>query len=417
MSIIAFSIGNNKATLWGLSSNERLQRQIAALDTIHWGGIIEQTGQFPDNPTTRGQLLLLINSNYLFEPRTLAGFCKHPQALLLCPADGKIAAALVHPELAESVISRMLGADQGMPEGLKVIETKDLRSYDRKLRRATPPLLEPITEANKDVLESLLYGNAYKGVTDFVTKWIWPKPAKLAVKFCAKLGVTPNRITSISLILVIAASYWFAQGNYGLGLIAAWLMTFLDTVDGKLARVTVNSSRFGHYFDHLIDLIHPPFWYVFWGLSLPTFEPVLGLDKPILNGLIVTGYLLGRITEGIFKKICGCSIFTWQPFDSYFRLITARRNPCLVILSISWLLGQPQWGFIGVALWTVITSAILLLRLFQGLLYRYRKGPLTEWLADPESAKSQSRTAFEIFSATRSAYSNDSISNRAPIDK
>ncbi len=45
-------------------------------------------------------------------------------------------------------------------------------------------------------------------------------------------------------------------------------MTFLDTVDGKLAHVTLTSSRFGHIFDHSLDLLHPPFCYLAWGLGL-----------------------------------------------------------------------------------------------------------------------------------------------------
>src|SRR3546814_2416912 len=48
-------------------------------------------------------------------------------------------------------------------------------------------------------------------------------------------------------------------GGFWTGLAAAWIMTFLDTVDGKLARVTLASSRWGNAYDHGIDLIHPPF--------------------------------------------------------------------------------------------------------------------------------------------------------------
>ena len=48
-----------------------------------------------------------------------------------------------------------------------------------------------------------------------------------------------------------------------------WLMTFLDTVDGKLARVTVTSSRIGDVLDHGLDIIHPPLWYIAWGVGLP----------------------------------------------------------------------------------------------------------------------------------------------------
>jgi phosphatidylglycerophosphate synthase len=48
---------------------------------------------------------------------------------------------------------------------------------------------------------------------------------------------------------------------HGLGLVLGRLMTFLDTVDGKLARVTVTSSRFGDVLDHGLDIIHPPLVY------------------------------------------------------------------------------------------------------------------------------------------------------------
>jgi phosphatidylglycerophosphate synthase len=51
-------------------------------------------------------------------------------------------------------------------------------------------------------------------------------------------------------------------------------MTFLDTVDGKLARVTLTSSRIGDVLDHGLDLLHPPFWYLAWGIGLATAMPV-----------------------------------------------------------------------------------------------------------------------------------------------
>jgi len=120
----------------------------------------------------------------------------------------------------------------------------------------------------------------------------------------------------------------FYHGQYGWGLLAGWIMTFLDTVDGKLARVTVTSSRFGHYFDHLIDLIHPPIWYILWGIGLGISYPDSGQWlSPAIWGIMV-GYVAGRFAEGLFKVRLGkFGIFCWRPVDSYFRLITGRRNP------------------------------------------------------------------------------------------
>ena len=83
-------------------------------------------------------------------------------------------------------------------------------------------------------------------------------------------------------------------------------MTFLDTVDGKLARVTVTSTRFGHYFDHIIDLVHPPIWYILWGLGKNVSQLNFGgLSRGTIFWLIVDGYIIGRLVEGIFKKMLG----------------------------------------------------------------------------------------------------------------
>ena len=79
-----------------------------------------------------------------------------------------------------------------------------------------------------------------------------------------------------------SSSGCFSIGHFGLGPGAAWLMTFLDTVDGKLARTTLTSSKWGDILDHGIDLIHPPFWYVAWAWALASRACVDGRD--LLDG-------------------------------------------------------------------------------------------------------------------------------------
>ena len=107
-----------------------------------------------------------------------------------------------------------------------------------------------------------------------MTKWVWPAPARGVTRLCVRLGLLPNHVTALSWVLAILAGLLFYQGEFFAGLLAGWLMTFLDTVDGKLARVTVTSSALGNYFDHVLDLLHPPFWYLAWGLGLASFDPV-----------------------------------------------------------------------------------------------------------------------------------------------
>jgi hypothetical protein len=100
---------------------------------------------------------------------------------------------------------------------------------------------------------------------------------------------------------------------------------------------------------------------------------------------------LGRLCEGSFQLILKApfSIFCWRPFDSFFRLIIARRNPNLIILTIFAALGACDIGLFIVALWTVISTVVMIVRIFLAYREKIEKGQLNPWLAeiDPEIAK------------------------------
>jgi hypothetical protein len=89
------------------------------------------------------------------------------------------------------------------------------------------------------------------------------------------------------------------------------------------------------------------------------------------------------MVEGIFQWwLGGFVIFCWKPLDSYFRLITARRNPNLILLTGSFLLGRPDLGLEAVAIWTVGSTMILLARLLMAVWEKATRGSLTSWLAE-----------------------------------
>lgn len=246
------------------------------------------------------------------------------------------------------------------------------------LRKRLVPLL--VAADDRRTVEQALFDDSYKGVTDLVTKHVWPYLALPATRWCAVRGITPNQVTLVSALLVGAAFWLFWNGYFGLGLIAAWAMTLLDTIDGKLARVTLQSSPWGGAFDHGIDLIHPPFWYWAWAVGSAGAGLELG-DGGITLAVIVVGYILQRCEEGLFLYFFGMDIHVWKRFDSLFRLITARRNPNLLILTVSVILDAPHEGLIAVAVWTVLCFLIHLVRIGQAAAAR-RAGPLSSWLAE-----------------------------------
>ena len=399
--------GESSVRLWGLDAARRLTRQLAQftpfehLEAIPEGGVAGP--------------VLIVHAGYLFEPKTLEGLVEAGFKALRCADDGVLAAVYADGADAHAALSAI---DQQQAGQFEVIGVDDLAAFDGFLRKVEPPLLARVDRASAGRLESVLYGNAYKGITDLVTKWWWPSPARVVVGWCANAGISPNAVTIFGLLLMLASCWLFYQGHYLLGLLGGWIMTFLDTVDGKLARVTIASSKLGHVLDHGMDILHPPFWYVFWGLSLPftvpAFEPWLGLSLSTWCALVVGGYVAGRLLEGAFHGLAECSMFAWRPFDAYNRLITARRNPCLILLTLSIALQRPDWGFYAVVLWTLFSSALMVVRLLQAALERMRTGPLQSWLADPVAAAAEHPVAFARFSGTRSAYGDADPAQEPP---
>ena len=403
MTIYALVSENSPVRLWGLSSEQRLQRQLKAISKeysvdfsdIRW---LNNADEIPGHSR-----VLLLNGSFLFENRTLKGVLDRSNSILQY-GDSSAAAAFVDEDRVADVLAYMKESKLSAPEDLQLVFTSDMEAFDESLRRSTKPLLEPVNAECKNELENRLYGNAYRGITDLVTKFVWPKPAKQIVHLCANLRISPNMVTSIGLLLVIAACYLFLHGYYGWGLLAGWIMTFLDTVDGKLARVTIQSSKFGHLFDHLIDLFHPPFWYIYWGMSLVYFQPVLGQGQEQMYWIIIIAYVAGRVVEGLFPFLGNCSIFTWRPFDAWFRLVTARRNPCMILLTLSFLVGKPEWGFVSVTFWSALTTIVLVLRLIQALIVRISGGPLSSWLSEDNVRSGPNARSYSVFGATRGAY-------------
>ncbi len=342
MSLYVHFINDSPLKLWGLTSR---QRKLRVLKSAGVTEIVDDVTVVPNNSS-----VLLLRGDYLFDDRVIRYLVQTPGVLLKIsqvPTDTVVAAHVTAGQTTEAIdIIEGNAVNDAIPSvRTETLETLSI-SFQQRLLKFEPPFVLPIVPENRRFLERRLFDWSYKGVTDLITKWVWPRPAQWVVGQCVRFGLRPNHVTIIGLLLVILAGVLFAYGWYGWGLLAGWLMTFLDTVDGKLARVTVTSSKFGHYFDHLIDLIHPPIWYILWGLGLGVSQfNFIGVSMNAVFWLIVVGYVFGRLVEGAFLAWLGkFGIFCWRPIDSYFRLITARRNPCLILLTAGTLIGQPGLG-------------------------------------------------------------------------
>ena len=73
------------------------------------------------------------------------------------------------------------------------------------------------------------------------------------VKGISKLGVGPNLLTFFGFLITILSAFYLAQGNFFYAGIVIIFSGIFDMLDGRLARITNNVTRFGAFFDSVLD--------------------------------------------------------------------------------------------------------------------------------------------------------------------
>ena len=107
-------------------------------------------------------------------------------------------------------------------------------------------------------------------------------------------------------------------------------------------------------------------------------QDIEALGSPL--AVVAGGYVLQRMQEGLFIGLFRIEIHIWRRFDSLFRLVTTRRNPNLIMLTLGVLAGRPDLGMLAVAAWTVASIAVHGVRIVQAL-WSARRAALTSWMA------------------------------------
>lgn len=366
------TIGENPVKLWGLDVQERVARIAKAAKLLPAGAV-------PEGPA------VLSSAAFAWDPAWFRHIVTEPGMVLTLggiPALAHGADADQSRRIAEAMASSAPLADTS---GLTVVAFESGPTIENKqLRKRETPFLLPLRGDTVRQVERASYFGAYKGVTDLLTKYLWPEWALVLTRICAKLHITPNTVTTVGAVFCVIATVLFAYGHYWAGMATGLVFMVLDTVDGKLARCTITSSHWGNIFDHGMDLVHPPFWWWFWATGLATWG--LAYDTATfwwVQGAIQGGYVVQRLIEGVFMRQNGMMhIHVWRRFDSRFRLITARRNPNMVILFVAMLFSRPDLGLIAVAWWTALSCLVHAVRLVQAWIVRARGGTITSWLSE-----------------------------------
>jgi phosphatidylglycerophosphate synthase len=359
-------VGTSSARLFGMDARSRACR-------------LADNAGFPSADAAEpGRGALLASLDYAWDPAWLKAMAGRPGAVLTL--GGKPVLAHVAGGGDAEAAARAL-ADGGSLDGLEPVPSESAELSYFELRKRERPFVLPLDPANPEPVERAAYDGAYKGVTDLLTLYLWRRPAFYLTRWAAQAGLTPNMVTSVGFAFCVLAFWLFWRGQYWPGVAAGFVFMVLDTVDGKLARCTGASSKWGNIFDHGVDLIHPPFWWWAWAHGLEAYgTPLEPVYQTMLLWAVIGGYVVQRAIEGLFMRRFGMHIHVWQRIDSRFRLVTARRNPNMVLLVGALLLGRPDVGLELLALWTILSIIFHAVRLAQASARADRGAPIVSWL-------------------------------------
>lgn len=124
----------------------------------------------------------------------------------------------------------------------------------------------------------------------FVDRYFNRKVSAVLTGLFLRLGLAPNTITVLSLVVGVIAAATFAVGSYAAGILGGLLLqlsAIIDCCDGEVARLTHTESEFGEQLDLVADnIVHIA---VFIGVAWAVYRREAVWDPLVLGGVAVLG--------------------------------------------------------------------------------------------------------------------------------
>jgi phosphatidylglycerophosphate synthase len=225
----------------------------------------------------------------------------------------------------------------------------------RDLRAYWVPFPSPV---HKKLAEEVILDAAQKGTLDIPALVHAPIETSIVGKLC-KTTITPNQLTIFCNVVAWGGTILFATGNLGWGIAIALSVGVLDGLDGKLARVKLETSKAGKL-EHFFDVLFENSWWVALAFHLSVSGKLPNAFSFL--GLLIGTEVLNALARASIVRYYGKSISQLGRFDRIFRLVGGRRNIYIWILALGLILGAPAGAFKLIAWWEAVTAAVHLPR-------------------------------------------------------
>jgi phosphatidylglycerophosphate synthase len=187
----------------------------------------------------------------------------------------------------------------------------------------------------------------------------------------AKLGLTPNILTGLTLVLAIIDCWIFANGDLLLGTIFLLLTTFVDVFDGAVARATGTATKFGAVFDHTLDRFAEAFFIL--GIILG------GFTTYVVGGFALFSMLMASFVRGKAESVGGlekCTVGIAERQEKLVLIVLGTlltwAFPTFTLLTYLPWMNIPLLSYNPISILLMLTGVLSLITVVQRLMYTHK---------------------------------------------
>lgn len=321
---------------------------------------IDELAQFPGTNARA----LIVCANFYYDARLLQSIARAQTPTILIDSSRSTrtgGAALIDGEWLNQRDGRATvwcAVEATLASGeIAVLDAAQQPTYVTSMRRD----IRPVFLQAPEISDRVILDAAQNGTLDIPALIHAPIETAIVARLC-RTSVTPNQVTFVTLIIGLVTTFLLATGHLWLAAILALIVGVLDGVDGKLARVKVETTELGsweHSLDYLVELS--------WWIALASWFHRSG-ELPTAYGwllLLFTADLLGRLAKRSVKQRLHRNLDDVSAFDRVVRYVAGRRNIYVWIFAIGLLLHHAASAFAGLCAWAALSAAIHAIRAVQ----------------------------------------------------
>lgn len=182
---------------------------------------------------------------------------------------------------------------------------------------------------------------ANKKSDGFISRYLNRPISSQITRLLLKTRIQPNSITLICFFLsILGAFFFFHKGylNLLIGAILAQVASIIDGCDGEIARLKFLETKFGGWFDAVLDRYADAF--LLFGLTYHAYQILSNPVIMIIGFLAIIGSLINSYTADKYDSLMG------SRGGRHFRI---GRDLRILIIFLGGLLNQPALALIAIA--------------------------------------------------------------------